>query len=42
MLSAGILTPKQAAEMMVFEGKEQVLKELREQTTTQQQEEKRE
>lgn len=31
MLQAGILRPEQAAAMMVFDGKEQVLKELREQ-----------
>lgn len=30
MLAAGIIDPAQAAELMVFEGKEQVLKELRE------------
>ena len=35
MLGAGILTPEQAAALMVFDGKEQVLKELRERRETQ-------
>lgn len=35
MLQAGILRPPQAAAMMVFDGKEQVLKELHEQRDTQ-------
>ena len=34
MLQAGIIRPEQAAAMMVFDGKEQVLKELREQRET--------
>lgn len=37
MLQAGILTPYQAAEMMVYEGKEQVLRELNERREAQQQ-----
>ena len=36
MLQAGIVNPRQAAELMVFEGREQVLKELNEQQDQQQ------
>ena len=32
MLQSGMMTPAQAVELMVFEGKDQLLKQIREQT----------